>query len=451
MNRGSPVITVAQLQKRLRRATEDVHDGSWVQGEVASLKGAPSGHVYFTLKDEREDAVIDCVMYRSSAFRARRFLSDGARIELRGRPSIYVPRGRLQFIADSARLTGRGALLEALEKLKEKLTLEGLFDPGSKRPLPRNPQVVGVVTSRSGAAFFDIARVALRRANVKLVLAPALVQGEEAPQSLIRAINLIERYPGLDVLIVGRGGGSAEDLMAFNDERVVRRLFALDVPVVSAVGHEVDFSLCDLVADVRAATPSEAAELVVAERALFQKRLMGARRQLGRSMLGRLYRAKSEVAVFRAGLSDPRFVLAQRQQRLDELHLRLERAQKKGLVRQRALRQGLAQRLSSRHPRVVLAEARARLAPCDARLGAALRRAIAARRARFSEAASTLEALSPLAVLGRGYAIVRDAEGRVVRSARSVTPGLALRIRVHEGIVLASVTGVHEPEDETRG
>jgi exodeoxyribonuclease VII large subunit len=239
--------------------------------------------------------------------------------------------------------------------------------------------------------------------------------------------------------------------MAFNDERVVRRLFALELPVVSAVGHEVDFSLCDLVADVRAATPSEAAELVVADRALLGKRLAGARHQLRRSMLGRLYRAKSELAALRAGLSDPRFVLAQRQQRLDELHLRLERAQKRTLGGQRTLRQGLAQRLFSRHPRVVLAEARARLAPCDARLDAALRRALAAKRARVSRAASMLDALSPLAVLGRGYAIVRHVDGRVVRNAASVSPGATLGIRLQQGALTANVVAVHQQKGDVSG
>jgi exodeoxyribonuclease VII large subunit len=283
---------------------------------------------------------------------------------------------------------------------------------------------------------------------VKLVLSPALVQGDEAPTSLIVAIDLIERYPALDVLIVGRGGGSAEDLMAFNDERVVRRLFALKVPVVSAVGHEVDFSLCDLVADVRAATPSEAAELVVADRAELQARLLSARRQLGRAALSRLHRAKSEVLALRAGLSDPRFILAERQQRLDELRLMLERAEKRLLARKRARPQLLLQRLSSRHPRAVIAEARARLAPINARLPAVLQKQIALRRARFSRATSQLDALSPLSVLGRGYAIVRDSEGGVVREALRVSPGAALSITVQRGTLSASVTEVRrDPKD----
>src|SRR5882724_632891 len=259
------VVSVSELDRRLRRSVEDASAKLWVEGELSSLKRAPSGHVYFSLKDEAEDAIIECVMYRFNAMRARRHLNEGARLQLNGQATVWAPRGRLQFVANEVRPAGRGALLEALEQLKQRLAGEGLFSLERKRALPAEPRVVGVVTSARGAAFHDIVSVAFRRGDVKIVLAPALVQGEGAPESLIRALDLIERYPGLDVVVLGRGGGSGEDLMAFNDERVVRRVARMRVPVVSAVGHEVDFSLTDLVADVRAATPSQAAELVVPE------------------------------------------------------------------------------------------------------------------------------------------------------------------------------------------
>src|SRR5215510_6679217 len=266
------VYSVADLDRRLKRAVEGATVDVWVEGEVSGAKPAPSGHVYFCLKDELEDATIECVMYRSSPVRSRRLIVDGARVQLRGRATVWAPRGRLQFMADVARPAGRGALLEALENLKMKLAAEGLFGPDRKRPLPVHPSVVGVVTSASGAAIHDIAKVAFRRAGVRIVLSPTVVQGPNAADRVVAAIERLERLADLDVIIVGRGGGSADDLMVFNEEAVVRKVASCRVPVVSAVGHEVDVTLTDLAADARAATPSQAAEMVVPdERAMSRK------------------------------------------------------------------------------------------------------------------------------------------------------------------------------------
>ncbi len=448
---GSPeeVISVAELDRRLKRAVETVTGREWVEGEIASLKLAPSGHAYFSLKDEREDAIVECVMYRMNAQRARRHLSDGARVQLFGRATLWAPRGRLQLVGESLRPAGRGALLEALEQLKARLLAEGLFAPEKKRPLPSEPRVVGVVTSAIGAAFHDIRTVAFRRGGVRLVLSPALVQGEAAPDSIVRAIDLLERYPGLDAMIVGRGGGSNEDLMAFNDERVVRRVAAVRVPVVSAVGHEVDLTLCDLAADVRAATPSQAAELVIpdagARRDLLDRQL----RHLLRTMQGRLLEERSRVERLRAALSDPRFLIAERQQGLDELRARLERATTRSLARRRTLMVDAERRLAARHPRAVLAQARARLAPLEARLGAAAGADLARCRARSGELVARLSALSPLAVLARGYAIATLPDGRAVRAAAEVKPGDALSIRVSAGRIHARVTDTDSGEGAT--
>ena len=433
------IISVSELDRRLRRSVEDASAKSWVEGEVSSLKRAPSGHVYFCLKDEVEDAIIECVMYRFNAMRARRFLNDGARVQLSGQATVWAPRGRLQFVGNELRPAGRGALLEALEQLKERLSAEGLFAPERKRTLPNDPRVVGVVTSASGAAFHDIVSVAFRRGNVKIVLAPALVQGEGAPESLLRALNLIERYPGLDVIVIGRGGGSGEDLMAFNDERVVRRVTRMRVPVVSAVGHEVDFSLTDLAADVRAATPSQAAELVVPElraRAVAWQRAQGA---LQRAMLARLHRFGSRIERARARLSDPRFTIAERQQELDELNTRLRRRATESVTTQRALLERLTRRLYARHPRAVLADARADLGPLDVRLASAARRRLARAEARLADAATRLDGLSPLTILGRGYAIATRADGRALRAANEVTVGDAIAVRLGSGRLLGRV------------
>ena len=445
---GSPeeVISVAELDRRLKRAVEAVTGREWVEGEIASLKLAPSGHAYFSLKDEREDAIVECVMYRMNAQRARRHLTDGARVQLFGRATLWAPRGRLQRVAESLRPAGRGALLEALEKLKARLLAEGLFAPEKKRPLPAEPRVVGVVTSAAGAAFHDIRTVAFRRGGVRLVLSPAVVQGEAAPESIVRAIDLLECYPGLDVMIVGRGGGSGEDLMAFNHEQVVRRVAAARVPVVSAVGHEVDLTLCDLAADVRAATPSQAAELVIPDASARRELLVRQTRHLLRAMQGRLLEERSRVERLRGQLSDPRFLIAERQQSLDELGSRLERATTRTLARRRALVVDAERRLSARHPRAVLAQARARLAPLEARLGAAAGAEVGRCRARAGELVARLAALSPLAVLARGYAIATLPGGRAIRAASEVNPGDAISIRVSAGRIGARVTDTEPGE-----
>lgn len=450
---GGPetIIGVAELDRRLKRAVEGVTGSEWIEGEISSLRRAASGHVYFCLKDEREDAVIDCVMYRLQAFRARRVLEDGARIQLLGRVTVWAPRGRMQLIADVARPAGRGALLEALERLKLRLAAEGLFAPERKRPLPAEPRVVGVVTSAAGAAFHDIRTVAFRRGGVRLVLSPALVQGEGAAVSLVRALDSIEQYPGLSAIIVGRGGGSNDDLMAFNDEMVVRRIASMKVPVVSAVGHEIDLTLSDLAADVRAATPSQAAELLIPDYKHRKDVLEQKTAELIRVMHARLLEDGHSVDRLRARLSDPRFTIAQRQQQLDELRSHLERQLRRSLVRRRQQTEQLHRRLSARHPRTVLAEARLRLRPLAFRLSSAVELRLERAEATLCSQAARLHDLSPLTVLGRGYAIaLRD--GRAVRSANELRSGDKLSIRVHEGRFEATVTAVlPEEQHEERG
>jgi exodeoxyribonuclease VII large subunit len=442
---GAEIVSVAELDRRLRRAVEDASGDYWVEGEITSLKVAASGHAYFTLKDERDDAVVECVMYRFDAQRARRHLVDGARIQLWGRATLWAPRGRLQLVANFARPAGRGVLLEALEALKARLLAEGLFAAERKRPLPPDPRVVGVVTSAHGAAFHDIRTVAFRRGGVRLVLVPAAVQGEAAPESIVRALDLVERYPGLDVVIVGRGGGSGEDLSAYNDERVVRRVAKMAVPVVSAVGHETDVALTDWVADVRAATPSQAAELVVPDRRARTVALARCRASLDRALRAYLALERSRLARLRAELGDPRFIVAERQRDLDELSVRLERRIERGLSSREGELTALHGRLLARHPRAVLARARVRLGPLGVRLDAALKRHVAAQRARLADAATRLDGLSPLAVLGRGYAIATERDGRAVRDASALTPGDAVSVRVARGRFGARVTEV-EPE-----
>jgi exodeoxyribonuclease VII large subunit len=441
---GAEVVTVAELDRRLRRATEAATGTFWVEGEVTSLKQAASGHAYFCLKDEREDAVIDCVMYRFDAQRARKHLVEGTRLQLWGRATVWAPRGRLQLVGNFARPAGKGALLEALEALKARLLAEGLFAVERKRPLPSDPHVVGVVTSAHGAAFHDIRTVAFRRGRVRLVLAPAQVQGDNAPESIVAALDLLERYPGLDVAIVGRGGGSGEDLQAFNDERVVRRVARFGVPVVSAVGHEIDVTLTDLAADVRAATPSQAAELVVPDGRARHEALRRQRLALFRAQRSRLELARARSSHLRAEITDPRFLLIQRQQDLDELRERLRRRMGRQIQFCLARAVSLERRLASRHPQNVIGRARTELGPLAVRLRAAEVRRLSRFRAELAERAGTLDALSPLTVLARGYAIVKKTDGRALRSAAEVIVGESVAVRLGRGQFEARVTEVSD-------
>jgi exodeoxyribonuclease VII large subunit len=441
------VVSVAELDRRLKRVVEGLSGGLWVEGELTSLKRASSGHVYFTLKDEEEEAIIDCVMYRFDALRASRHLSEGARVQLFGRTTLWAPRGRLQFVGQRMRPAGRGALLLALLALKRKLAAEGLFESDRKRKLPEEPKVIGVVTSRAGAAFHDIRTVAFRRGRVRLVLAPALVQGEGAPESLVVAIERLQRYPGLDVVIIGRGGGSGDDLMAFNDERVVRCIASCRVPVVSAIGHETDVSLADLAADVRAATPSQAAELAVPDSEARRRAIRVVETALARAMRRRLHGARALVDRRRAKLSDPRFLIAARQQELDELEARLRRRLDRTVHRGNQAVGGLMGRLLSRHPRAVIAHNRGNLLPLTERLRSAMALGLGRRRAALSLCAGRLGTLSPLSVLARGYAIALDASGHALRRAEASRTGDRVRIVLHEGALMATVDSVEiEPE-----
>jgi exodeoxyribonuclease VII large subunit len=445
---GAPIVTVAELDRRLRQAVEAATGDYWVEGEVTSIKRAPSGHVYFALKDEGEDAVIDCVMYRFDAQRAQKHLADGARLQVWGRATVWAPRGRLQLVGTFARPVGRGALLEALEALKKRLEAEGLFASERKRPLPPDPRTVGVVTSAHGAALHDIRTVAFRRSSVRLLLSPALVQGESAPESIVRALDLLEHVRGLDVVILGRGGGSGEDLMAFNDERVVRRVASFPVPVVSAVGHEIDVTLTDLVADVRAATPSEAAELVVPDETARSAVLRRMQVALERALLARLELERERLLHLRAKLRDPRFLVLERQQDVDELRDRLERRMARAVRVRRAALSTSVHRLQARHPRTVLSRSRAEHGPLRVRLEAALRRRMERRKSELGDAAARLHGLSPLAVLGRGYAIVSKADGRVVRQAEETQQGEEVHVRLGHGGFTARVTGIERGEPE---
>jgi exodeoxyribonuclease VII large subunit len=442
------VLSVGELDRRLKRAVEGVGPAVHVEGEVSGLRPAASGHAYFILKDEVEEAMIDCVMYRSAPPRSRRLLAEGARVVLIGRPTFWAPRGRLQFTAEEARPAGRGALLEALERLKEKLSAEGLFDPERKRRLPAEPRVIGVVTSAGGAAIHDIVTVAFRRGAAKILLSPALVQGAGAAAQMIKAIALLERVPEVDVVILGRGGGSAEDLGAFNDEQLVRKVAASRVPIVSAVGHEIDTTFTDLAADARAATPSQAAELLVPDSEAREAALEHLRARLEQALDRTLEDAQDELDRLAARLGTPERLLAPRRQRVDDALERIEAAAGRIVRERRGAVSRLERRLAARHPMALISAAHGALAPLELRLVSAMRRGLAERRRALAHDAGSLDALSPLAVLGRGYAIATTPSGKAIRDAREVSPGDPLDLRVHSGRIRATV--VNSVHDEGR-
>lgn len=458
------VLTVAELGRVVGRSLEHVFsDALWVEGEVSGARPASSGHVYFCMKDEEEEAAIDVVLYRSQVTpRARALIKDGARVRVRGRPTYWVPRGKLQFVGDRVEPTGKGALLEALEKLKQKLLAEGLFAPEKKRPLPHDPRVIGVVTSAQGAVIHDICKVAFRRGGARVLLAPAQVQGAGAPESIRRALRMLLRVPGVDVIVIGRGGGSQDDLLAFNDEALVRDVAACPVPIVSAVGHEVDVTLVDFAADARAATPSQAAELIVpdgtARRRLLDERTV----RLRRAMLARIGEDRILTERLARAFGDPRLLIASAQQRIDEHTMRLGRIVPARLARERDSLSRLGARLTAAHPRERIERDRARVAQIAARLDAvararlrsrteqsaalahrlaALAPRIARERAdRLASLVGRLDAMSPLKVLARGYAIVTREDGHAVRAAAEVTEGDRLHVRVAEGAFEATVS-----------
>jgi len=440
-----PVISVSELDNRLKRLVETNTNDLRVLGEVTSMRLHSSGHAYFKLKDEADAATIDCVMYKTAPPRARSMLSDGARVVLMGRATVYAPRGQLQFVATDVRPAGRGQLLEAFERLKQRLASEGLFAPERKRPLPTDPAVIGVVTSGDGAAIHDIITVSFRRGSPRILLARATVQGPGAAQSMVRALDMLSRVPEVEVIILGRGGGSADDLAAYNDEVLVRKVASLSVPVVSAVGHEIDTTLTDLASDARAATPSQAAELLVPDRAARLAHL--------KQLYTRIYRAtKHSLSARRANLDrlanrvgSPAQLVAERQQQIDEAEMRLERA----LRRQLAKRQGdlaqLERRMGARHPRAIVASARGSIGPLEVRLDAAMHRSLERMRTLFGRQAVRLDAMSPLAVLARGYAIATTDAG-AVRNAADLAQGDRVSVRVHRGKFIAEVREVFPGE-----
>ena len=425
MSTGRAVLTVSELTRRLQEVLEDRFPAVWVEGEISNFRLYGSGHAYFTLKDA--DAQIRAVLFRNRGRRIKFEPADGLHVMAFGSIEVYPQRGEYQMVIELLEPKGLGALQLAFEQLKTRLQAEGLFDQTRKRELPRFPRKIGIVTSPSGAAIRDMLRVIGRRfGELHIVIAPCRVQGEGAAEEIAQGLRDLNALGGVDVIIVGRGGGSLEDLWAFNEEIVARAIAGSKVPVVSAVGHEVDFTIADFVADLRAPTPSAAAELVVREK------------QAVVDSLGQL-RARLERFAARP--------LRDLERRVDELTARLRREIRSELGRANHRVVLVTRALRASDPVARVANDRHRLENLQSRLITSLTRRCDHARYGLRTAVGRLDSLSPLAVLGRGYSLTRTPTGEVVHSPAQVQVGDGIRVLLHRGSLDARVTDTREQDD----
>ncbi|WP_290652344.1 exodeoxyribonuclease VII large subunit [Aquisalimonas sp.] len=446
-----PVLTVSRLNREVRELLEQGMPPVWVEGEISNLARPASGHLYFSLKDER--AQIRCAMFRTRNRVVRFRPANGQQVLVRGRIGLYEPRGDYQLIVESMEEAGDGALRRQFEELRQKLEAEGLFAAERKKPLPELPRRIGVITSASGAAIRDVLQVLDRRfPAIAVLIYPVPVQGKEAAGAITRALRLAVARNEVDVLLLTRGGGSLEDLWAFNDETLARAIADCALPVVSAVGHEVDVTIADLVADRRAPTPSAAAELLSPDAGSWLRRFQGFGDRLRLTQLRHLQaeRRRLEGLFKRLEQQHPGRRLRDHAQRLDELDTRLRHAWRAGQrLREAALRQA-CQRIDAVNPRRVIRQSEDRIAALDRRLRATQAHQLERRRERLAALARALEAVSPLATVSRGYAIIqRPTDGAVIRKAGDVQPGDPVTARLAQGRLDCRVETVHDQEDWT--
>jgi exodeoxyribonuclease VII large subunit len=436
------IWSVRALVTDIRQHVETNYTDMWVEGEISNCRPAPSGHIYFTLKDG--EAQLPVVLFRRQAGLLRFRPADGLAVLVRGRVSLYESRGQLQLIAETMEPRGTGTLQLAFEQLKARLLAEGLFDAARKRPLPSFPKCIGIVTSPMGAVIRDIVNVVRRRhSRLNLLVYPATMQGGSSPASVAAGIRWFNANPSLvDLIIVARGGGSLEDLAGFNDEELARAIAGSELPIVSAIGHETDFTISDFVADLRAATPSAAAELVTAAQHQVEDRISVLAARVQRAGRFHLMHARQRYARLspESVLSRLRDAVNRRDQRLDELRLRLDSSMQRPL-RIRAQRLAfLIDRLNSRDIAGRIATIHRRLRTANQRLHRTTTQIINPRQTRLNRASAGLEALSPLAVLSRGYALVYAADGKLLRSVAATAPGQTIRARLAHGTLEAEVT-----------
>ncbi|WP_196210571.1 exodeoxyribonuclease VII large subunit [Citrobacter sp. Res13-Sevr-PEB04-36] len=436
----SSIFTVSRLNQTVRLLLEQEMGQVWISGEISNFTQPSSGHWYFTLKDDT--AQVRCAMFRNSNRRVTFRPQHGQQVLVRANITLYEPRGDYQIIVESMQPAGEGLLQQKYEQLKAKLQAEGLFDQQFKQSLPTPAHCVGVITSKSGAALHDILQVLKRRdPSLPVVIYPTAVQGDDAPGQIVRAIELANRRNECDVLIVGRGGGSLEDLWSFNDERVARAIFASRIPVVSAVGHETDVTIADFVGDLRAPTPSAAAEIVSRNQQELLRQIQSVQQRLGMAMDYYLAnRSRRFTQTFhRLQQQHPQLRLARQQTTLERLHQRMNFALENQIKQANQRQQRMLQRLNQQNPQPRIYRAQTRIQQLEFRLSENIRARLSEQRERFGNAVTHLEAVSPLATLARGYSVSTNTGGGVVKKIKQVKAGDVITTRLEDGWVESEV------------
>ncbi len=438
------IYRVSELSRIIREKLEGAFPDVWVEGEVSNFRPATSGHLYFTLKDEA--AQLRCVCFRQFARYLKFRPEDGLLVTARGRISVYEARGEYQLAVEFLEPRGLGALQLAFDQLKRKLAGEGLFDAARKKPLPKLPRRIGIITSPRGAAIQDMIRILRRRhEHLHLLIYPARVQGDGAAEEMIEALRFFNRPPSqetpVDVILLGRGGGSMEDLWAFNEERLARAIAASSIPVISAVGHETDFTIADFVADLRAPTPSAAAELVIETQERLAEQIAVLEDDLRKIMRYSLLRRRQELTelVAHRGFQTLRIALGQAAQRSDELTDRLAEAAREAMRRARRRWEQPHAFLAHFDLRARQERERLRLNRVSAALVHPVRLLLSKKRGRMESLRAELEQLNPMAILERGYAIAFDASGKILKDAARATPGDDITLRLSRGRLAARV------------
>ena len=442
------ILSVSQLTRQVKNLLEMQISYIWVSGEISNWRVSPAGHAYFTLKDK--DAQVDAVIFRGKLMAVKFGPENGLEIIVHGLVTVYEKRGTYQIVCDEMQPKGLGALQLAFEKLRKKLEAEGLFAEEIKKPLPLFPRRIGIVTSPTGAAIRDILNVLRRRfANVHVIIYPARVQGDEAAPEIAEGIRMLDAW-GVDVMIVGRGGGSLEDLWPFNEEIVVRAVYEAKTPIVSAVGHEIDFTLCDFAADLRAPTPSAAAELVVREQSAMAGRVNELRQRLAASVGRSLEQARHRLRIAQSSyvFQRPEELVRQRRQRSDDLRMRLESAQDDHVSGLRLRLDRATRSLALLSPENQLRRAHENLSALHARLNQSSGTMLERMHARYRPLLGRLHALSPLAILSRGYALAwKLPEQTLVRSASQLALGDNVALRFGSGGAHVVVKSIEESSD----